>query len=87
MTIMNLRKVGGSVAVVIPPQFLDSLRLSAGSPVELSLKNNQLQITPILPTPKYTLAQLLAGLDYDNLSADEKNSAWLDDTAVGRELL
>lgn len=87
MTRMNLRRVGGSVAVVIPPQFLERLQLSAGSSVNLSLKNNQLQITPISPTPKYTLEQLLAGSDYDNLSADEKNTSWLDDEMVGRELL
>lgn len=89
MTAMNLRKVGGSVAVVIPPMMLEELNLNAGSTVDISIKNKQIQIKPIAKKPRYSLADLLAQTDYEAVrqATENETNAWLNAPAVGRELL
>ena len=75
----NLRKVGESVMLAVPPSLLDSLRLQVGSTVEIAVDNNRLR-------PRYTLDELLAASDYSQaLSAEERE--WIDSPAVGRELI
>jgi antitoxin ChpS len=45
----NLRKVGGSVMLVVPPAFLEQLRLQAGATVGLTVDNSRL-VSNELPT-------------------------------------
>lgn len=94
MTTMNLRKVGGSVAVVIPPNMLKSLNLAAGSSVDLSIADSKIQIQASKAKPKYSLDQLLAQSDYQGLQdairngseTDELND-WVNDEPMGNELI
>ena len=55
----HLRKVGGSVMLVIPPALLELLHLQAGEAVNLTLDNGHLVILP-QQKPRYSLAELLA---------------------------
>ncbi|WP_448255156.1 AbrB/MazE/SpoVT family DNA-binding domain-containing protein [Ottowia oryzae] len=81
----NLRKVGGSVMLAVPPPFLDQLDLKAGTTVGLAVDHGRLVIEP-KPRPHYSLDELLAQCDPSGeLSAEEKE--WLDAPAIGRELL
>ena len=81
----NLRKVGGSIMLAVPPDFLDQLRLQAGSMVGLAVDHGCLLVKPN-PCPRYTLAELLAASDYSKPQpADERE--WVDAPAVGGELL
>lgn len=81
----NLRKVGGSVMLAVPPAILDMLRLSVGAPVGLSVEGNRL-IIEAQTRPRYTLEELLGQCDPDApVSEDER--AWLDDEAKGGELI
>jgi antitoxin ChpS len=81
----NLRKVGGSVMLAVPPAFLDQLHLQAGATVGLAIDQGRLVVEP-KPRPRYTLAELLAASDYAQpLSAQDR--AWIDAPAVGGELL
>ena len=59
----NLRKVGGSVMLAVPPAILDLLHLQAGATVGLAVEHGRLMIEP-KPRPQYTLAELLAASDY-----------------------
>ena len=53
----NLRKVGGSIMLAVPPAFLDQLHL----------------VVNPNPRPRYTLAELLAVSDYSQPQpADER---------------
>lgn len=80
----NLRKVGGSVMLAVPPALLDVLELSAGAKVGLSVANGRLVVEP-QGRPRYTMAELLAASDYSEPQpADERE--WVDAPAVGREL-
>jgi antitoxin ChpS len=81
----NLRKVGGSVMLAVPPAILDLLHLQAGATVGLSVDRGRLVIEP-QPRRRYTLAELLAASDYSEPQVPEERE-WVDAPAVGRELL
>jgi antitoxin ChpS len=81
----NLRKVGGSVMLAVPPAFLEQLHLKAGTTVGLAVDRGRLVVEP-KPRLRYTLADLLAVSDYSQPQpADERE--WIDAPAVGGELL
>lgn len=81
----NLRKVGGSVMLAIPPAVLDLLNLRSGAQVGLSVDGGRLVVEPC-PRPSYTLDELLAQCDPD-AEVSTEDRAWIDDGPVGRELL
>jgi antitoxin ChpS len=79
----NLRKVGGSVMLAVPPAFLEQLHLQAGSTVGLAVSEGRLVIEPA-PRPRYTMAELLAASDYAPPQPPEERE-WVDAPAVGGE--
>ncbi len=81
----NLRKVGGSVMLAVPPAFLDQLQLQAGATVGLVVDHGRLVVEP-RPRPRYTLAELLAMSDYTQ-SQPASEREWIDAPAVGDELV
>ena len=81
----NLRKVGGSVMLAVPPAFLDQLQLKAGSVVGLAIDHGCLVINPN-PKPRYTLADLLTATDNSEPAAIEDRE-WVDAPPVGGELV
>jgi antitoxin ChpS len=85
MYITNLRKVGGSVMLAVPPAFLDLLQLKAGASVGVAIDGGRL-IVEASPRPRYTLAQLLAESDYSQAMPPE-DGEWLEARAVGKEIL
>jgi antitoxin ChpS len=85
MHITNLRKVGGSVMLAVPPALLDLLHLKAGAPVGVAVDNGRL-VVEASPRPRYTLAELLAASDYSGpLSPEDRE--WLDTPGMGKEIL
>jgi len=83
MHIMHLRKVGGSVMLVVPPALLDILHLGAGVQVGLSVENGQLVVEPA-PRPRYAVEELLAASNYSVPQPAEERE-WVDVPAAGRE--
>ena len=81
----NLRKVGGSVMLAVPPTFLDQLHLQAGATVGLAVDHGRLVVEP-MPRSRYTLAELLASSDYSQPQPPQERE-WVDAPAVGGELL
>lgn len=81
----NLRRVGGSVMLAVPPALLDVLHLKAGAQVGLAVENGRLVVEP-QPRRRYTLTELLAASDYSQPLTPEERE-WIDAPAVGRELL
>lgn len=81
----NLRKVGGSVMLAIPPAILDQLSLVEGTGVELSVEGEALVVRS--RRPRYTLDQLLAEEAAARAEAPEAADAWQSDAAVGDELI
>lgn len=85
MHITNLRKVGGSVMLAVPPALLDLLHLKAGASVGVAVDGGRL-IVEASPRPRYTLSELLAASDY-TMPLSPEDREWLDTPAVGKEIL
>ena len=81
----NLRKVGGSIMLAVPPAILDLLHLRAGATVGLTVDHGRLVVEPN-PRPHYSLDELLAQCDV-SAEISEEDRAWLENRPVGRELL
>lgn len=81
----NLRKVGGSVMLAVPPALLAQLHLQAGATVGVAVTDGRLVIEP-KPRPRYTLAELLAASDYSQPQPAQERE-WVDAPAVGGELI
>jgi antitoxin ChpS len=81
----NLRKVGGSIMLAVPPALLDILRLRAGAKVGIAVERGRLVVAP-QKRPRYTLDELLAQCDL-KAARSKEDREWLDDKPVGRELL
>ena len=83
----NLRKVGGSVMLAVPPAILDLLHLQAGATVGVAVTDGRLVVDP-KPRPRYTLAEAEAEAEASGtypLSAEERE--WIDAPPVGKELI
>lgn len=80
----NLRKVGGSIMLTVPPPLLDLLGLAAGETVGLIVDGGRLIIEP-QSKPRYSLEQLLAECDPD-APLTEEDQAWLDIRPTGLEV-
>ena len=81
----NLRKVGGSVMLAVPPAILDLLHLQAGATVSVDVDGGRLVIEP-QSRPRYSLGDLLAQCD-ESAELTTEDRAWLDVKPVGSELL
>jgi antitoxin ChpS len=85
MHTVNLRKVGGSVMLTLPPAILELLDLKAGNAVAVKVNGRRLVIEPA-DRPRYTLDELLAQC-HSRARRSKEDREWLDAPPVGRELL
>jgi antitoxin ChpS len=85
MHITNLRKVGGSVMLAVPPALLDILQLRAGAKVGLAVQRGRLVVEP-QPRPHYTLDELLAQCN-PKAPHNKEDREWRDTGPVGSELI
>lgn len=53
----RLKKVGGSVALFVPPEMLEELRLEAGSEVEMSSGDGSIHVRRAEPGPPDDLVE------------------------------
>lgn len=81
----NLRKVGGSVMLAVPPAILEMLQMESGSAVSMAVEAGRLIIEPGV-RPKYSLQELLAQCDASAPLSGE-DAAWTESPAKGRELI
>ena len=81
----NLRKVGGSVMLAVPPALLDVLNLGVDAKVDIAVEDGHLIVAP-RARPSYSLEELLAQCN-DTAPDDEGDRAWLDAAPFGNELL
>ena len=81
----NLRKVGGSVMLAVPPALLDVLRLGPGAQVGVSIESGRLVVEP-RRRPRYTLDELLAQCK-PRKARTKQEREWLDASRVGAEIL
>ncbi|HXM68845.1 MAG TPA: hypothetical protein VN911_19105 [Candidatus Acidoferrum sp.] len=89
----NLRKVGGSVMLAVPPALLNILQLQPGAKVGVAVESGRL-IVEAHPRPRYSLAELLAQCNprprrskVGSKQSSKQEREWLDSKPVGRELI
>ena len=85
MSITNLRKVGGSIMLAVPPSILSLLNLEPGSSVDLAVDRGRLIIEPV-KQPSFTLEELIAQCK-PNLKRAPEEEVWINSAPVGKELL
>ena len=85
MHITNLRKVGGSVMLAVPPALLDVLHLQPGAKVGIAVESGRLVVEP-QPRRRYTLDELLAQCN-PKARRNKEEREWLDSKPVGGELI
>jgi antitoxin ChpS len=81
----NLRKVGGSVMLAVPPALLDILELEPGTEVGIGVEGERLIVEP-RKRPLYTLSELLAQCD-SKRKRTKQERLWLADKPQGREII
>ena len=81
----NLRKVGGSIMLAVPPALLDVLHLRPGARVGLAVEKGRLVVEP-QKRPHYSLEELLAQCD-PKARRSKEDREWLDSKPTGAELL
>ena len=81
----NLRKVGGSIMLAVPPALLDLLKLGVGAKVEIDVEDGRLIVEP-KARPVYSLDELLAQC-VETSTPPAEDRAWIEAGPVGNELL
>ena len=86
----NLRKVGGSVMLAVPPVILDMLGLTIDNLVGLTIENGCLIVKPQRQN-NYVLKELLEEYKSDlgslDPTSDTEKHSWLNSDSVGKELI
>jgi antitoxin ChpS len=89
----NLRKVGGSIMLAVPPALLDVLQLQPGAKVGIAIERGRLVVEPRL-RPRYTLDELLAQRnpkarrsEQSSRRRSKQEREWIDSKPVGGELI
>ena len=89
----NLRKVGGSVMLAVPPALLNVLQLQPGAEVGIGVEKGRLVVEP-RTRRRYSLDELLAQRDpkarhskQGSKQRSKQDREWLNSKPVGRELI
>jgi antitoxin ChpS len=81
----NLRKVGGSIMLAVPPALLETLRLRSGTKVGIAVESGRLIVEP-QQRPRYTLEELLAQCN-PKAARTRQEREWLASGPAGAELV
>lgn len=81
----NLRRVGGSVMLALPPALLALLHLRAGATVDVAVEGERL-VVEAKHRPRYSLDELLSQCT-GTAELTREDRAWIDAKPVGAELL
>ena len=79
---VQVKKWGNSLALRIPKSFANQTKISKGSLVDLSIKNDNLVIVPVLEEKEYSLESFLSKIDEYNIHSEVDFGL-----PVGKELL
>ena len=82
----NLRKVGGSVMLAVPPAILNLVQLQSGSTVSISVENGRMVVEPESAT-RYSLQDLLDQCDLSAPMPESDDNQWTASAPQGRELI
>jgi len=83
----HVEEVNGSVMLVLPSTIVDRLGLSAGSEVEIDVKDHTLLLQSRTRRGRYSLDDLLTQSDPSAFEQTDEDREFLNSPPVGRELI
>lgn len=84
MTERAIRQSGGAKIISIPKAIVETLGLSVGSVLDLSIKDDQIVLKPVIN--EVSLENLLEGCSRENFALTDEDKEWLHATPVGKEI-
>ena len=83
----HVEEFNGSVMLILPSTIVDRLGLSAGSEVEIDVKDNTLLLQSRTRRGRYSLDDLLTQSDPSAFEQTDEDREFLNSPPVGRELI
>lgn len=87
---VSIKRIGGSLALLLPAKLTRNIGFEEGQPVEITLDDDVLVVKKLLTRrrPKLNIKDLLAQCDLAAINnPDNVDTAWLESSAQGNELL
>lgn len=84
MPSIAIRQSGGANIVSLPKAIVQTLGLEVGSRLDLSIKDNQIILTPV--NEDVTLESLLEDSPKSCFEMTEEDKAWESESPIGKEL-
>ena len=81
---ISIRKSGGANIISLPKSIVQTLGLSVGSKLDLTIEDNRIVLTPT--EDGLTLEQLLVGSAKSDFVLNDEDRAWVDAAPVGKEI-
>ena len=82
----TIRKFGNSKGAIIPAALLKELGLDVNDRIDAKTENGRIVLQPF-SKPEYSLDDLLAQCSPDVMALDDEDKSWLNDSAVGKEVI
>ena len=83
---LTVKKWGNSLGVRIPKSIAEKGKLKVDQEVSIEALEGKIIITPVEPSIKYILADLLGQCPSDSLELDNEDREWLNAEPVGKEI-
>ncbi len=84
MTEIAVRQSGGANIVSIPKAIVQTLGLTVGSKLDLTIQDNSIVLTPV--EDELSLADLLAGSPKECFAVTDEDRDWIDAVRSGKEV-
>lgn len=84
MMTITLRKLGKSVVMDVPVQILNMMHIGVGTQMHVNVVDGKLVVEPTT-RPLFTLAELIAQCDEENMALTAEDNEWLNANPVGIE--
>jgi len=84
VTEIAVRQSGGANIVSIPKAIVQTLGLSVGSKLDLTIQDNSIVLTPVEDV--FSLEVLLAGSPKKCFAVTDEDRAWIDAAPTGKEV-
>jgi len=84
---VTIKKWGNSLATRLPKSIVESCNLHLNQAVEIDVIDGSVVISPVEQSVEYKLEDLLQQCPAEAMALSDDDKKWLNDKAVGQELL
>jgi len=84
---VTIKKWGNSLATRLPKSIVESCNLHLNQAVEINVIDGRVVISPVEQSVEYKLEDLLQQCPAEAMELSDDDKEWLNDKALGREIL